>query len=188
MRRASRVLHDDIGSLLAVAGLRLQLLLMDFPEASAGTAELASALDGAMKHVRTLSRELDPSPVSRTGLQNALIDLANRYQDGYGVEMQVKYAATVILAPEIAEALYLAAADAVGVAAFTAGVTRIVISTTGSRSLTVRISFNGTARGVPLKLTAAALLARHSGLGFDVATKQGTIVSIQYALRRPPRR
>ena len=188
MRRASRVLHDDIGSLLAVAGLRLQLLLMDFPEAAAGTAELAAALDGAMKHVRTLSKELDPSPVSRTGLKNALIDLANRYQDGYGVQVQVKYGATVILAPEVAEALYLAAADAVGVAAFTAGVTRIVISTMGSRSLTVRISFNGNARGVPLKLAAAALLARSSGLGFDVATKQGTIVSIQYALRRPPRR
>jgi signal transduction histidine kinase len=188
MRRASRVLHDDIGSLLAVAGLRLQLLLMDYPDASAGTVELAAALDGAMKHVRTLSKELDPSPVSRTGLQNALIDLANRYRDGYGVDVQVKYAATAILLPEIAEVLYLAAADAVGVAAFTAGVTSIVISASGSRSLTVRISFNGNPRGVPAQLASAALLARYSGLDFDVTTEKGTIVSIQYALRRSARR
>ena len=32
LRRAAGVLHDDVGSLLAVAGLRLQLLCMDFPK------------------------------------------------------------------------------------------------------------------------------------------------------------
>lgn len=184
MRRASRVLHDDIGSLLAVAGLRLQLLQMDYPEASAGTVELAAALDEAMKHSRTLSKALDPSPVSRAGLKNSLLDLANRYREGYGVETEVKYGATAALAPEIAEALYLAAADVVGVAAFTSGVTRIKISAIGSRSVAVRIAFDGNPRGVPGKLAAASVLARHAGLHFEVATEKGTIVSIQYALRR----
>ena len=188
MYRASRVLHDDIGSLLAVAGLRLQLLQMDYPEASAGAAELATALDAAMKHTRTLSRELDPSPVSRAGSQNSLLDLANRYRDGYGVATELKYTATAVLAPEVAEALYLAAADAVGVAAFTSGVTRIGISATGARSVTVRVAFDGNPRGVRAKLAAAELLALHSGLHFVVTTGKGTIVSIQYGLRRSSRR
>ena len=77
--RASRMLHDEVGSLLAVAGLRLQLLQMDYPEASEPASELAAALDAAMQKIRTLMKELDPSPIARTGLQNALIDLANRF-------------------------------------------------------------------------------------------------------------
>ncbi len=181
MARASRVLHDEIGSFLAVAGLRLQLMQMDYPEAFERTKEIAEALDGAMRHVRSLTRELDPSPVARTGLQNALIDLANRYRDGYGVETEVRYSATAIAPAEIAAALYLAASDAVNVAAFTAGVTRIVISATGSRSPIVRVSFDGNPRGVPAKLAAAELLARHAGLRFEVATGKGTIVAIRYA-------
>ncbi len=188
MRRASRVLHDEIGSLLAVAGLRLQLLQMDYPEAAAGAAELASALEGAMRHTRTLSQQLDPSPVSRAGLENSLIDLARRYRDGYGVETELKYTATALLAPEVAEALYLAAADAVGVGAFTSGVTRIKIAATGSRSVTVRVAFDGNPRGVRAKLAAAGLVALHSGLRFVVTTGKGTIVSTHYALRRSPRR
>ena len=56
LRRASSLLHDEVGALLAVAGLRLQLLTMDFPEASVRVAEVAQALDGVMEHVRKLSR------------------------------------------------------------------------------------------------------------------------------------
>ncbi len=181
MSRASRVLHDEIGSLLAVAGLRLQLLQMDYPEASENAGELAEALDGAMRHVRALTRELDPSPVARTGLKNSLIDLANRYREGYGVEAEVRYSATATVTAEIAGPLYLAAADAVSVAAFTSGVTRIVIAASGSRSLIVRVSFDGNPRGVAAKLGAAELLARHAGLRFETATGKGTIVTIRYA-------
>ena len=76
LRRAAGVLHDDVGSLLAVAGLRLQLLCMDLPEAGARAAEAVEALEGAMEHVRKLSRELEPSPVRRTGLKNAVLSLA----------------------------------------------------------------------------------------------------------------
>jgi signal transduction histidine kinase len=188
MRRASRMLHDEIGSLLAVAGLRLQLLQLDFPEAAAHTAELAAALEGAMRHVRALTKEIDPSPVSRTGLQNALLDLADQYREGYGVPTEVKYTATAAARAEIAEALYLAVADTVGVAAFTPGVTRIAIAVSGSRSLAVRVSFDGAGRGVSGRLAAAELLARHSGLRFEVMKGKGTIVHIRHALRRSARR
>jgi signal transduction histidine kinase len=189
--RASRVLHNDVGSLLAVAGLRLQLLQMDFPETSQATGELAAALDGAMTQLRELIKQLDPSPVARTGLKNALIDLANRYRDGFGpdgFDMRLKYTATAAVEPDIAEGIYLAAADVVGVAAFASGVTRITMAVSGTAALRVRISFDGNPRGLRNKLAAVARLAHYGGLGFEVTTKQGTIVAIRYALRRPASR
>src|ERR1700687_2891816 len=93
LRRAAGVLHDDVGSLLAVAGLRLQLLCMDFPEASARAAETAEALEGVMAHVRKLSRELEPSPVRRTGLKNAVLNLAEKLGG-----ITLRYTATADLA------------------------------------------------------------------------------------------
>lgn len=183
--RASRILHDDVGSLLAVAGLRLQLLQMDYPEASEATSELGAALEGAMQHLRKLIKELDPSPIARTGLQNALIDLTNRYRDGFGIDIKVKYTATARAEPDIAEGIYLATAEVVGVAAFTTGVKRITIAVSGVNVPAVRVSFDGNPKGVRAKLASAALLARYGGLALDIATKQGTIVAIRYALRRP---
>jgi signal transduction histidine kinase len=166
--RASRVLHDEVGSLLAVAGLRLQLLQMDYPDATEATAELAAALDGAMQHIRKLIKELDPSPIARTGLQNALIDLANRYRDGFGVDVQVKYTATARAEVDVAEGMYLASADVVGVAAFTPGVKRIRIAVSGAAMPVVRISFGGNPRGVRAQLAAVELLAHYGGLSLDV--------------------
>jgi signal transduction histidine kinase len=190
LRRASGLLHDEVGSLLAVAGLRLQLLSMDFPAAGARVAEVAEALDGVMEQVRKLSRQLEPSPVRRTGLKNALLDLAEVYS---GVTL--RYTATAMLAPVAVDALYRAIASVVAAASSTPGVAGIAISVSGSRSVTVRILWNGRFRGAARDLAAAALLARHSGMSFEIGTKlettrqqnktnQGTIVVIQYAGRR----
>ena len=184
LRRAAGVLHDDVGSLLAVAGLRLQLLTMDFPPAAPRAAEVAEAIEGVMEHVRKLSRSLEPSPVRRTGLKNALLDMAEALGD-----VTVHYTATATLAPIAADAVYRAVASAVGVAAIAPGVTRITISVSGSRSVTVRVADNGRRRKAAKELAAAALLAHHSGLNFEIRekstkTNQGTIVVIQYAGRR----
>jgi signal transduction histidine kinase len=177
LRRAAQVLHDDVGSLLAVAGLRLQLLRMDFPDAAERAAEVSEALDGVMGHLRTLSRALEPSPVRRTGLKNALLDLAGAAR---GAHVRLRYTATAALAPEIADAMYHAMASAVARAI---GAKNIAISVSGSRGVNARIVHDGRAG----HLSAAALLARHSGLDFDVTTEKGTIVSISYAIRRPSR-
>jgi signal transduction histidine kinase len=190
LRRASSLLHDEVGTLLAVAGLRLQLLNMDFPEVGARVAEVAEALDGVMEQVRKLSRQLEPSPVRRTGLKNALLDLADTFGG-----VTVRYTATAVLAPIVVDALYRAIASVVAAASVAPGVTRIAISATGSRSVTARITMNGRFRGTGRDLAVAALLARHSGMSFEIAatpeikrqnkTNQGTIVVIQYAGRRP---
>jgi signal transduction histidine kinase len=186
LRRASSLLHDEVGALLAVAGLRLQLLSMDFPQAGARVAEVAEALDGVMEQVRKLSRQLEPSPVRRTGLKNALIDLAEELGG-----ITLRYTATAVLTPLAVDALYRAIASTAAAASVAPGVTRVAISVIGSRAVTVRIAWDRGFRSAPSDLAAAALLARHSGLRFDITakpeksrqnkTKQGTIVVIQYA-------
>jgi signal transduction histidine kinase len=185
LRRAAQVLHDDAGSLLAVAGLRLQLLCMDFPETATRAAEISEALDGVMEHLRVLSRRLEPSPVRRTGLKNALLDLAESRMVSSdarkGVSMVLRYTATATLPPEIADAMYHAIASAVAAAG--KNVRRIAISVSGSRTMAARVSHDGEYQG--RAVAAAALLARHAGLTFEVATEKGTIVSIRYAIRRP---
>lgn len=190
LRRASSLLHDEVGALLAVAGLRLQLLNMDFPEVGARVAEVATALDGVMEQVRKLSRQLEPTPVRRTGLKNALLDLVELYG---GVTL--RYTATAVLAPVAVDALYRSIASVVAAASAAPGVANIAISVAGSRSVTARIGWNGPFRGARNDLAGAALLARHSGMSFEIAAKpektrrhktnQGTIVVIQYAGRRP---
>ena len=190
LRRASSLLHDDVGSLLAVAGLRLQLLGMDYPASAARVAEVAEALDGVMEQVRKLSRQLEPSPVRRTGLKNALIDLAGTFG---GVTL--RYSATAVLAPVAVDALYRAIASVVAAASAAPGVARIAVSIAGSRSVTARIAWDGRLQNADKVLAAAALLARHSGMTFEIMAKpgktrqnktnQGTIVVIQYAGRRP---
>jgi len=62
LRRAGKFLHDEIGPLLSAAGLKLQLLRMDFPETLAQVREITRALDEAIDRVRTLSRSLSPTP------------------------------------------------------------------------------------------------------------------------------
>jgi signal transduction histidine kinase len=62
-KRAGRILHDDVGPLLSASGLRLQLLKMDHPDASAPVDEVLAILDDAMERVRALSQELAPSRV-----------------------------------------------------------------------------------------------------------------------------
>ncbi len=185
LRRAAGVLHDDVGSLLAVAGLRLQLLCMDFPEASERAAEVSEAIGGAMEHVRKLSRAVEPSPVRRTGLKNALLDLAEAFSG-----VTVRYTAAMALPPVDADAIYRAVANSIAAASRAPGVTRIAISVSGSRALLARVEHNGRQPGAAKELAATALLARHAGLGFEIKarqskTRQGTIVVIQYAGRRP---
>lgn len=64
IERAGKALHDEIGPMLSAAGLRLQLLRMDFPETAARVEELTESLDQVIDRVRALSQDLKPSPFS----------------------------------------------------------------------------------------------------------------------------
>ena len=184
LRRAGRTLHDEIGSLLAVAGVRLQLLRMDVPDLAERTRELGETLDRAMEAVRSLSQDLDPSPVRRLGLKNALRQLAKRHSEARRRQVTLRSTMSAVLPLEVAEVIYQAASHAVLAAAGRVDVTRIRITAAGARSVTVRVADNGGTPGPDSSLTMAAMLARHGGLSFETATGKGTIVSIRYAIRR----
>jgi signal transduction histidine kinase len=183
LRRAGRTLHDEIGSLLAVAGVRLQLLRMDLPDLAERTHELGEVLDRAMEAVRALSQDLDPSPVRRLGLKNALLGLAKRHSEARRRQVTVRSTMSGALPPEVAEVIYQAASHAIMAAAGRPDVTRIRITAAGARSVTVRVADNGKP-GPNSSLAMAAMLARHAGLGFEMSAGKGTIVSIRYAIRR----
>lgn len=66
VERAGKLLHDEIGPLLSAAGLRLQLIKMDFPETADRVREVTETLEEAIDRVRALSQELRPfRPTSR---------------------------------------------------------------------------------------------------------------------------
>jgi signal transduction histidine kinase len=56
--RAGKLLHDEIGPLLSAAGLKLQLIAMDFPDSAPLVRDVTATLDLAIDRVRALSREL----------------------------------------------------------------------------------------------------------------------------------
>jgi signal transduction histidine kinase len=58
LERAAKLLHDEIGPLMSAAGLRLQLIKMDFPETAPLVLQVTEILDEAIDRVRDMSREL----------------------------------------------------------------------------------------------------------------------------------
>ncbi|HTS77689.1 MAG TPA: histidine kinase dimerization/phosphoacceptor domain-containing protein [Bryobacteraceae bacterium] len=71
IERAGKALHDEIGPLLSAAGLRLQLLRMDFPETEERVREVTASLDQAIDRIREVSQELKPSPFSQKSGSNS---------------------------------------------------------------------------------------------------------------------
>ena len=67
IKSAGKALHDDVAPLLAGAGLQLQLLRMDHPEATAQVDQVLAMLDDAMEKIRKLSQQLAPSPFTPAG-------------------------------------------------------------------------------------------------------------------------
>jgi signal transduction histidine kinase len=181
LRSASRQLHDNVGPLLSVAGLRLQMLGADAPGAKAGVDEVAQLLEQAIQEIRTVSRELHRSPADQIGLKNALLRFAEQ-----NPWLSLSYSATAPLPSADAAALYLAATEAAS-AGLRAGASRVRISVTGSAGVRIRVADNGRAPGRKRALSVSRLLAEQAGLGFECMTGRGTIVSIRYAIRRPAR-
>jgi len=186
-RQAGRLLHDDVGPLLSAAGLRLQLLRMDFPDAAGRVQEVMEVLDESMERVRALSQALNPSPVHRAGLKNALAGLIDTSREKFPGKIQLVFSSPARPPVEIAAAIYEAAAVAVADAVEHADATLIQVSVRGSKQMSVRVRDNGGAVRSHRTLALAALLARHAGLTFDVSTGKGTSVNITHVLRRPSR-
>jgi len=173
LANAGRALHDDIGPLLAGAGLWLST-----DGESPAVKEALGALDRAMESVRALSQRLNPSPVDRLGLEKALMRLAANEP-----RVHVFYDGAAGWPREAASAVYAMVAAAVG-AAIAAKAREVTIRVTGSARLTVRVDDDGRVSGRKKALAVPMALAHAAGLVTALTTKQSTIVSIIYAHRR----
>jgi signal transduction histidine kinase len=163
--------------------MKLQLLRMDFPDASPAVGEVLETLDHAMERVRALSQELNPSPVYRVGFKTALTNLVETYEERFPGKVSFTFSRPARLREDTAAAMYEAGAATLETTAQYA--TRIGVSVRGDR---LRIQYHGGLRRPPRSFAIIALVAQHAGLTFDVSTGKGTIVSIGNALRRSPRR
>jgi signal transduction histidine kinase len=183
--RAGRALHDHVGSPLTAAGVQLQLLRMDLPDAATQIGETLQLLEDVLDRVRGLSQELCPSPAYRGGLKQALLRLADQHGSP-GCRIDIDYSATAVVPGEIAAAIH-EAADAAVEAAVLRRASRVTISVRGAASVVVRIANDGKNAGRARALAPAAMLAREQGLKFECSAGNGTIV-IRYAARRTSRR
>jgi signal transduction histidine kinase len=181
LRSGSRQLHDHVGPLLSAAGLRLQMLRTDVPDAQAGIDEVTQILEQAIQRIRTVSRELHRSPADQIGLKNALFRFAEQ-----NPWLSVSYSATAPVPSEDAAALYEGAMEAAS-AALRARASQVRISVSGKAGVRIRVTDNGRAKGRERALSVPRLLAQQAGLAFECTTGKSTIVSIRYAVRRTPR-
>jgi signal transduction histidine kinase len=181
LRNAGRALHDQAGSLLSAAGLRLQLLRMDHPQTAEAVDRVLASLDEAMEQVRTISQKLNPSPAAHLGLRAALSQLVSRHSIA-----RLTYQSEVHPPPDAAVTIYEAVAATLHRAIQDPTATRIRIKVGGTRNLTVRVASNGRWKWTRSEAAAEARRARPGAITLD-STKKGTLVSITYAPRRAPR-
>lgn len=187
LRASGRTLHDQVGPLLSAAGIRLGLLRADHPAADAAVEQVLLAMEEAMERVRALSRELNPPPAAHLGLRKALSSLMEARSEAFAGELRFSYTASAAPPDDAVAAIYEAASAVLARAAADPSATRISLSGSGARNLTVRIESNGKARWPRAMVAALNRRVHPAGVLLDTSTKRGTIVSIRYAARRPTR-
>jgi signal transduction histidine kinase len=191
LRNAGCVLHDQAGALLSAAGLRLQLLRMDFPQAADSVDQVLIALDEAVERVRALSQALNPSPAAHVGLEGALTNLVAGCAGLFPGTIELSYAAAEKLPQDAAVAIYDAVSAVLERAMADGSATRITVSVKESgrtaRKTIVQVVSNGRWRWSRREAAAEARRALPAGVVLDT-TKQSTLVSISYAPRRATRR
>ncbi|MCC6364454.1 MAG: hypothetical protein IT165_13095 [Bryobacterales bacterium] len=83
--RMARVLHENVGQVLTVVGLQLDVLRQDYSSAAPGlgerVAEVQQLLEKAIVDVRELSYQLNPNIVPRSGLRYALDTLIGQMRE-----------------------------------------------------------------------------------------------------------
>jgi signal transduction histidine kinase len=177
--KAGRALHDDVGSPLTAAGVQLQLLRMDLPDARIQIDETLRILEQALDRVRSISQDLCPSPAYRGGLKQALLRLVDLHASR-SCHIDVYYSSTATVPGEIAAAIHETTVAAVEIAV-SEGASHVGITVRGSDRLVVRIADDGRKSGRDRALSAAAMLAREQGLKFECGAGNGTII-IRYAV------
>lgn len=107
VRRIARALHDEAGSILAQAGLEMDLATDGLPaEAREKLASARRLLDDTGEQLRQLSHELRPPILDDLGILRALEFLAERVEKRTGLSVHVRGELRERLAPPVEIAVY----------------------------------------------------------------------------------
>ena len=91
-RRISMILHDDLQQRLYGVQIHLKVAQQAAPEATGALDKASEELDDAVHTARTLAVDLSPPVLKDEGLREALLWLARRMEDAYGLTVEVKAA------------------------------------------------------------------------------------------------
>ncbi|MCC6859836.1 MAG: PAS domain-containing protein [Bryobacterales bacterium] len=196
--RVSRFLHDDVGQSLTAAGMRLDLLRMDFesrvPELDERTRAIQELLEGVMNRIRDLSYELNPSVVERAGLHAALDRLAGRSRRMFTGTLRFMSDSSLHLPAPVGSAMYKIAQEAIHNAIRHSGCSQLellVKTTHAGPALEVRDNGCGfeTAPAADGRLGLGLMLMEHyagqANLRLEVASRRGKGTVVRVIYERP---
>lgn len=190
----ARVLHEQIGQVLTVVGLHLDLLRQDFsteaPALAARTSEIQDLLEKAIDDVRQLSYRLNPDIVQRSGLRFALDTLIGKYRDSSGMTIRLLMDSHIHVPLPVATALYQIVNHSLDNAIRHSGAKVVEIVLQQSNEIRLEIRDNGAGFDLVqsmhqpkgLGLLWMQHLAAHAGLNLrlDSAPNTGTQVKATY--------
>lgn len=131
LQHVARVLHEDVGQVLTVAGLQLEVLRQDcvrqYPSGAQQAADVQQLLEKAINEVRDLSYRLNPSLVPRSGLRHALDTLVGRFRQSSGSTIRFLMDSKVHPPLPVAMALYEVAEEALENAVRHSGATLVEV-------------------------------------------------------------
>ncbi len=154
MSRVARILHEDIGQVLTVVGLHLDVLRQDHsakaPEIAENTKKIQKLLEKAIEDVRQLSYKLNSDIVQRSGLRYALDTLIGRLRESSSATIRLLMDSRIHLPITEATAIYTIAEHAVGNAV------------AHSQAALIEVVLQPVQDGVRFEI-------RDNGIGFDTA-------------------
>ncbi len=180
-RNCGRTLHDIAGPVLMGMGLRLQVLKMDHPEASADIDQILANLDHAMERkLRALSQSFLPlSPVHGLGFRGAVEQLVANLQRRFSGTIRLKVGLGLKLESEMAVPLYDALEHALEQAVARRGAKKIKGVDLGHEADSdVRVEDDGKPEADKPLHMARLFWRRAAGIRFAHLTRRGTIVLI----------
>ena len=160
--RIARGLHDEVGQVLTGVLLQLDSLRDAAPAGRAGDIEeTKESVRQALEEVRRIARELRPEMLEHFGLVSALTELARKFADQSGIEVERHFANELPPLTDEAEiAVYRVAQESLTNVARHADARRVEVSLEpGVDSVVLRVVDDG--RGMP---DGAPSSNGHSGL------------------------
>ena len=195
LNHVARVLHEEVGQVLTVVGLHLDVLRQDYgkanPELAGRTQEIQALLERAVSEVRDLCYRINPDVVQRSGLRYALDILIGRLRDTSQATIRLLMDSHVHVPLPVAIALHQIAQQALANAVRHSGATLVeVVLQPAQAEVRLEIKDNGCGfhreqiqqAGSGLGLLWMQHAAQTAGLRLDIQTEpgQGTLVRTTY--------